>query len=130
MIPIPASYNLGRLATLLESLNVHLKHADFQLLYDIIILFIWNNDSQNNKIKYYKRSISLFKSPKNESLCFYCILYLSNFAINLYTICLDLQINVLLIKFWHSPKIIVCLSFHLILKVNFLWMLPSFFFFY
>ena len=52
-------------------------------------------------------------------MSFYCILYLRNFATNFLHFCLDLEINALLIKYWHSSRDIVRLSPLQILELRF-----------
>ena len=44
-------------------------------------------------------------------MSFYCILYFAILLLIYVQFCLDLQINVLLVKFWHSIIISVCLFF-------------------
>ena len=60
-------------------------------------------------------------------MSFYCIIYLHNFAKNICTICLDLQINVLSFKFWHSRVYKSYCSFVLPsdLRASLLWMLST-----
>ena len=64
-------------------------------------------------------------SPKNVSISLNSILYLCNFATNILTICLYLNIYILLSQFWHSTSINVRLSYRF--RASLLWMLSSLF---
>ena len=67
MIPVIVRYNLESVATLWslqESLYVQLKHVDFKLFWKVSYDF-WNNDSLDNKVQCYMRSIYIIKYLKS-----------------------------------------------------------------